>query len=382
VDHKWIQGSLSGTLRVVSGLHVGSNSEEIGRAQVTPFVRDEKGRPFVPGSTLKGAIRSQAQIGITTFTDGADGAIWACDFPESLDRESLSFCLRAKDASGPCAVCSLFGSTLNSSRVFASDLKLCDEWSESLMQHRATLGVSRRFRRGIEGSGRRIEIIPPGVDFRFEILVSEPLDWELGLLFWVMERLSGGFGRLGGGRRLGLGHVNPQVTQVVLQRLSQGLESVSEVYLPRSGVPTPDKSKRSEVEKLVSILKPDTDDMGEVLCYCLKTMEMNDVQANAGEIGKLLSSEFGLSKRRRKELGLPEKVSDLLDKMVLENKLVKNYLGLYSISPDYVQEESTHRKEAAKGVESRQLDLDDFRTQCEEALRRVLFKDAKVAGDA
>jgi len=382
VDHRWIQGSLSGTLRVVSGLHVGGNSERICGTQVTSFVRDEKGRPFVPGSTLKGAIRSQAQMGIKTFTAGANGAIWACDFPESLDRESLSFCLRAEDASGPCAVCSLFGSTGNPSRVFACDLKLCDEWSESLMQHRATLGVSRRFRRGIEGSGRRIEVVPSGIDFRFEILVSEPLDWELGLLFWVIERLSDGLGRLGGGRRLGLGHVSPQVTQVVLQRLNQGLDSVSEVYLTRSEIETPDKSKRPEVQKLVGILKPDTDDIGSVLCYCLEVMEMNDMQADAGEIGKLLSSEFGLSRRRRKELGLPEKVSELLDNMVLENKLAKSYLGRYSISPDYVQEEGSRKKKTMEGVESRRLDLDEFRAQCEEALCRVLFKDARAASDA
>ena len=250
------------------------------------------------------------------------------------------------------------------------------------MQHRATLGISRSFRRGIEGSGRRIEVVPPGVGFRFEVLVSEPLDWELGLLFWVIERLGEGLGRLGGGRRLGLGHVSPQVTQAVMQRLNQGLGSVSEVYLPRSGIETPDKSKRLEVENLIGIPRPDTDDMGAVLCYCLKVMEMNDMQADAGEIGKLLSSEFGLSKRRRKELGLPEKVSESLDKMVLENRLVKNYLGHYSISPDYVQEEASRRKKTMEGVELRQLDLDDFRARCEEALRRMLFKDAKAASDA
>ena len=106
------------------------------------------------------------------------------------------------------------------------------------------------------------------------------------------------------------------------------------------------------------------------------------MQADAGEIGKLLSSEFGLSRRRRKELDLPEKVSELLDKMVLENRLVKNYLGHYSISPDYVQEEGPRKKKTMEGVESRRLDLDDFRAQCEESLRRVLFKDAKTASDA
>ncbi len=336
----------------------------------------------MPGSTLKGAIRSQAQMGIKTYTDGANGPIWACDFPESLDRESLSFCLRADDASGPCAVCSLFGSTVNPSRVFVCDLELRDEWSESLMQHRATLGISRGFRRGIEGTGRVIEVVPPGLGFRFEILVSEPLDWELGLLFWVVGRLDEGFGRLGGGRRLGLGHVSMQVTQVVMQRLGQGLDSVSEVYLPRSGIETPDKSERPEIDKLIGIPKPDIDDIGAVLCYCLKVMEMKDMQADAGEIGKLLLSEFGLSKRRREELGLPEKVSELLDKMVLESKLAKNYLGHYSISPDYVQEKAPQKEKKAGGVELRRLDLDDFRAQCEEALRRMLFKDAEAARDA
>ena len=381
MDHSWIQGSLCGTLRAVSGLHVGGDSERKDGTLVTSVVRDDKGRPFVPGSTLKGAIRSQAQVGIKTFTDAAKSAVWACDFPESLDNESLSFCLRGSHASGPCALCQLFGSTVNPSRFFARDLPLCDEWSESLMQHRATLGVSRRFRRGVEGSGRRIEVVPPGLSFGFEILVSEPLDWELGLIFWVIESLGKGFGRLGGGRRLGLGHVSLQVAEVVMQRVSQGLGVTSEVYLPRPLVPAPDESERPEVEKLIGIPKPDTDDMGAVVCYCLRIMAMKNMQADAGEIGKLLSSEFGLTRVRRKELGLPEKVSELLDKMVLEDKLVKNYLGHYGISPGYVQKEAPP-KDRAKDSESTRLDLDEFRARCEESLRRMLFVDVEAANGA
>ncbi|MBN2208090.1 MAG: hypothetical protein JW759_02175 [Candidatus Coatesbacteria bacterium] len=381
MDHKWIQGSLCGTLRVVSGLHVGGDSEGKDGTQVTSVVRDGKGRPFVPGSSLKGAIRSQAQVSIKTLTDAAKSAVWACDFPESLDNESLSFCLRGGSASGPCALCKLFGSTINPSRVFARDLSLCEEWSESLMQHRATLGISRRFRRGIEGSGRIIEVIPPGLSFRFEILVSEPLDWELGLIFWVIENLDKGLGRLGGGRRLGLGNVSLQVSQVVMQRVNQGLCVTSEVYLPRSAVPAPDESERPEAEKLYGLPKPDTDDMGAVLSYCLRVMEIKNTQADAGEIGKLLSSEFGLTRGRRKELGLPEKVSELLDKMVLEDKLVKNYLGHYGISPGYIQKEAPPKDRAQDG-ESTRLDLDEFRTRCEESLRGMLFVDARAANDA
>lgn len=246
------------------------------------------------------------------------------------------------------------------------------------MQRRATLGISRGFGRGIRGSERRIEMVPPGLDFEFEILVSEPLDWELGLLFWAIDRLGEGLGRLGGGRRLGLGRASLKVNQVVMRRVDDGLSIVSETYLPPPETLGPDEGKRPDAEKLISVPKPSTDNMGAVLCYCLELMEMKDMQADAGEIGKLLSSEFGLSKRRRKELGLPEKVSELLDQMVLESKLEKNYLGHYRISPDYVHEESPQKAKRAEQAVSEQRDLDEFRARCQEALRRMLFKDTEA----
>ena len=380
LDHKWIQGILAGKLRLVSGLHVGGHPKSADGVVTAPFARDGSGRPLVPGSTLKGALRSQAQAAIKSVVDGANGAIWACDFPDSLEDSSLSFCLRNGSASRPCTVCGLFGSTANPARVVARDLALLSEWSESLMQRRSTLGVSRTLGRGVVGSERRIELAPPGLVFGFQILVSEPLDWELGLLFWVIERLSEGFGLLGGGRRLGLGHVKMEVSEVAMQRLSEGFNIETDTYTARPAAPARGETEPTEGQELIGVPKPSTEDMGAVLHYCLKLMEMRAMQADSGEIGKLLSSEFGLSKRRRKELGLPEKVSELLDQMVRDKQLQKNYLGHYSISADYVQQAVSRPKEESELV--RRHDLDDFRTQCKAMLHRVLFEDRRAAGGA
>ena len=380
VDRKWIQGTLTGKLRLVSGLHVGGRPSSADGVLITPFVRDQSGRPFVPGSTLKGALRSQAQIAIKSVVDGTNGQIWACDFPDSLEDKSLSFCLRDGSDSRPCTVCNLFGSTGCPARVVARDLNLLNEWSESLMQHRSTLGVSRTLGRGVVGSERRIELVPPGLDFGFEILVSEPLDWELGLLLWVIERLGEGFGLLGGGRRLGLGRVKMELSEIAIQRLAGGLSIEADTYIARPATPARGETEPSKEQELIGIPKPSTDDMGAVLYYCLKLKEVRATQADAGEIGKLLSSEFGLSKRRRKELGLPEKVSELLDEMVRDNKLHKNYLGHYSIPAGYIHQPASRPSEGAEPV--RRHDLDDFREKCKAALHRVLFEGAEAADGA
>lgn len=382
-DSKWLQVIVNGTLLVASGLHVSHGRKGRDRDARAEFVRDPKGRPFIPGSTLKGALRAQAETGIRTSREHQKAPIWACDFPASLDNEALSFCLRSPGASKPCAVCGLFGSTANPSRLFVRDLDLAQEWSEPLMQVRSTLGISRGLGRGIESSARHLESLPPGLEFRFELLASEPSRWELGLLFWALNRLDKGFGRVGGGKRLGLGLVKFQLEHIAVQKLASGLGIESDVYLPTSEAKMTDEGAQADVETQLGIPKPAPENVEAVLYYCLKLTERDHLQADAGEVGKLLSSEFGLGKKRRKELGLPEKVSELLDELVSEKKLGKNYLGQYNILPGYTVDTAPEKgKEAAAGQETGLLCLEEFTADCIQALRELLLPRDEPERDA
>ncbi|MBN1593922.1 MAG: hypothetical protein JW941_11830 [Candidatus Coatesbacteria bacterium] len=378
---KWLQGILHGSVSTVSGLHVGGAPVN-GDTVSTSFVRDERGRPFLPGSTLKGALRNQIQSAIKALQDAADGPISACDFPESIEQKSLRFCGQTGDRSKLCTACQLFGSTLNPSRIFVRDLILSSEWSDVFMQRKSTMGISRGFGRGLKGSERTIEVIPEGAEFAFQMIVSEPHDWELGLIFWAMERFRDGLGHLGGGRRLGLGQVDIKLNKVVVQRTGPGLTLVSESFTRAADTEIPEEVQTAEAETAISIPKPTTDNMGEVLRYCLELMTSRGITTDAGELGKLLSSEFGLSKQRRRELNLPEKVSELLDEMVKENKLEKNYLGHYSMSPDYVNQELPEEAEETEAIVSDHVDLKEFQARCMESLERLLFGNKEAAPDA
>jgi CRISPR/Cas system CSM-associated protein Csm3 (group 7 of RAMP superfamily) len=73
-------------LAIVDGLHLGSGAltPEPGReGKVTRILRDPDGRPRIPGSNLKGVLRSRAEyicrvLGLDSCPDGAVGSCGAC----------------------------------------------------------------------------------------------------------------------------------------------------------------------------------------------------------------------------------------------------------------------------------------------------------------
>ncbi|MCD6327721.1 hypothetical protein J7M28_09220 [bacterium] len=386
-DTTRVSCSLRGTLLLVSGLHIGcapgARGSENGAA-ITRFVRDHQGRPFIPGSTLRGAIRFQCERGIRAWSSDSGGSIWTCDpigSPGKSGERARIPCSLIKAA--PCSVCGLFGSKRNTSRLWIRDLNLSDPWSESLSQIRSTLGISRSKRIGIDSSARQVEMIPAGLKFSFEVLVSEPEDWELGLLFWAMDEIGGGICRLGGGRRLGLGHVALSMDRLEVLGVGSNLKPRTEVYLPKIEARKPKEEASEDVSTKLGIRKPSTDDMSAVVHYCLRMIESEGAKADAGEIGKTLAEHFGLTKKKRQELGLPEKVSGILDTLVADNVLQKTHLGRYGISPGYtphidggVGEESVASKELGR------LTIDEFAANCKNALIGLVFPDVEEDSNA
>lgn len=371
----WIHGSLTGTLTIVSGLHIADPMRPRGTLRLTHFVRDHAGRPFIPGSTLKGALRTQVAIAIRTVGDLNSSSLWACDFPDSVDRPELSFCQREGPSSDPCTVCALFGSSLRPSRVWVKDSHLLGDWGQPLMQTRSTIALARATRAALRGSTRRLEVLPPGLQFEFMISLLDPAEYELGLIFYAIEQLNQGIGRMGGAKRLGLGQVALSVDRAELRRVGPGLETQLTICLPKAQMPKPQElPKQQKMLAELGIPKPSTDDIALVISYCLKLLELREVQPDSGEIGKLLAAEFGLDRKKRKELGLPEKVSEILDALVAEGKLTKDYLGHYALSPEYVpQFEAGPEVDLKKPKPPARLTIEELRKKCLETLHLKLF---------
>jgi CRISPR-associated protein Csm3 len=158
-----------GTLTCRSGLRIGGTEVgiEIGGAE-NPVIKDPQGRPYVPGSSLKGKLRAMLEYKYNRV--GANGEPCGCKRPLA-----------------ECPVCTLFGPhkqpehDLGPTRIIVRDAMLTPEWLQRWEDARAQGAeftetktetmVDRRTGVAARGSLRTQERVPAGAEFRVEVVL-------------------------------------------------------------------------------------------------------------------------------------------------------------------------------------------------------------------
>jgi len=160
--------TLYGKIEAVTGLHIGGSGAayEIGGVD-NPVIRDVQGYPYIPGSSLKGKLRSLLEW--ATGRVRPDGKIHACAEPD-------------------CPVCRLFGSSATEERAAGPTRVLVrdavpDPETQAFMDHlEADHGLPRvevktenninRITSETLSGVRHQERVHPGAKFDFEIVLS------------------------------------------------------------------------------------------------------------------------------------------------------------------------------------------------------------------
>jgi CRISPR-associated protein Csm3 len=209
---------LEGTLVTQTALHIGGSDGDVGAAQL-PVQKTAQGYPFIPGSSLKGVVRSTIE---SLLRSSRNERLRACD-PFGDDA-----CGKG-DRSGPlkehCAACRLFGSQLVASHVRFSDARLLDEDSSPPVETRDGVSIDRDLRVAASQRKYDLEVVPPGTAFGLEIFVLNPRPWLAGLLVTGLDQLAEGFTAVGGFTSRGLGRVSitwRSLTRVTPARMLAG----------------------------------------------------------------------------------------------------------------------------------------------------------------
>jgi CRISPR-associated RAMP protein (TIGR02581 family) len=214
-DRLTVRYRIRGLLAAETGLRVGAGkSLDVGTSD-QPVIRDGFGRLFLPGSSLKGVLRS----GLEGVLRGvADPRLRACDPIADLCTQDLAE--RAKAKNRPvelddvlqqiCVVCGLFGSPHLAGRVFVADLPLADGFS-SRTEVRDGVGIDRDRRVAQTKPAVKYdqEVVPAGTAFGLEMIlenVDDPV--QLALVLKSLELLDSGEIRMGGLTSRGLGRVS------------------------------------------------------------------------------------------------------------------------------------------------------------------------------
>lgn len=217
---------ISATLRSETALRIGAGSDESAQPSASdlPVLRGADDRPYIPGSSLRGVIRSQIERIVRTLEERPGNGQGACD-----PTTNQSWCITAnqiddwkKELRSPasassnvdkeladrvwshsCRVCRAFGSAWLAARVRIADLHLL---SEGMVQIERRDGVAIDRDKETVQHKYDFETIPRATAFGLQITAENLEPAERGLLWLGLRELSEGHVLLGGFKGRGLGH--------------------------------------------------------------------------------------------------------------------------------------------------------------------------------
>lgn len=194
---------LKGTLTTRTALHIGGGAGELDAVDL-PVVKTHRGDPFIPGSSLKGVVRSTVEA----LLRAADiPGLRACN-PIDEKTSCGAHTDRADPLRAHCAACRLFGSHLVASHVRFSDAHLKHRGLASPLEKRDGVSIDRDLRIAADKRKYDVEVVAPGTAFSLEVLVQNPEPWLMGLLVAGLDPIEQGFTALGGFTSRGMGRVD------------------------------------------------------------------------------------------------------------------------------------------------------------------------------
>lgn len=199
---------IKGYIEGLTGLRIGGSSSGLKIGGVdNPVITDPEGKPYIPGSSLKGKLKS-----LLEKKEGVD---------VSRGMHSCSNEVEYQD----CKICRIFGvlggdkygETSTLTRIYIRDAFIDeDSFTEDIKQNlslewteiKAETAIDRKKGTAYHGSLRQIERVPAGAKFKFEMIFnifSEEDKELLKSLFIAMELLENDY--LGGMGSRGYGQV-------------------------------------------------------------------------------------------------------------------------------------------------------------------------------
>ena len=181
---------------------------------------DTNGRPILPGSSLKGKLRSTCEalahaLGLSACMLDCEASEVSCtsdvqhyrnvlrDKYQKALKKGMETRLQWIDEN-TCDVCKLFGSPVQAGRLWVRDGMLIDEWA-NVVQVRDGVVIDRDSQTAVDRLKYDYEVVSPGSRFKLCIELENPTDQDIALLGvalfeWHAGSSLGGFTSRGLGR--------------------------------------------------------------------------------------------------------------------------------------------------------------------------------------
>lgn len=218
-----------GQLEMQTAFHIGGGKVTLSYSD-SPVVLTPEEKPFIPGSSFKGALRSTVEKLVPSLPGNKFFSCGLIDLDEQEIREEQKNNSRVcstirqgyftdlrrnrsgqeekilKEAlEGLCHTCQLFGSPFAASHININDLYMPEgEWSGSV-QVRDGVAIDRDSEKAKDRLKYDFEVVPASAVFNLEITLENATPGDLQLISVGLSEFVHGFGVIGGKRSRGLG---------------------------------------------------------------------------------------------------------------------------------------------------------------------------------
>jgi CRISPR-associated RAMP protein (TIGR02581 family) len=213
---------ISGTLSTITALRIGAGRSLDPTSSDLPVMKDALGRPLIPGSSFKGAMRSRLE----SFLRGIDLSL-ANDPNELVDSHWMNRVKELKKTAADDAsltqaliaitdrVSLLFGSPWMAGKLQIQDLHVVTDLWFGHYQARDGVSIDRDTETAADGRKYDFQVVPAGTMFSFKAIVENATDAELGLLTIGLTQFENEMIPLGGGNSRGLGVVKLDLNEMI-----------------------------------------------------------------------------------------------------------------------------------------------------------------------
>lgn len=221
-------------------LLVRSSHATISGASMTPVLtrRESEWEVYLPGSSLKGVVRSHLEKISRTLSQGVvcnpfqkvgepDTSCSAALQQRKSRDEEITSEIAYRDA---CPICRLFGSTHFIGRLSINDAYLVDRNKLNVTELRDGVGIDRFTGGSYPGALFDLEAVSTDVEFETNIYLRNFETWQLGMVMLIVQDMEDGLVRIGSGRSRGLGSVKGEVNKLVLNHVTAGAIPAKQIW--------------------------------------------------------------------------------------------------------------------------------------------------------
>ena len=207
------------TVRTEGNLSIGTGKGDGLRDNLIIREAGPESKPVISGSSVKGMVRSTIEAVLAQAMPGQICVPSVCVGRDRNVPEGRKDDCGRSSRDNPCLVCRMFGNTEMAGRASFRDAHLQGDLPETT--ERTHVALRRDTKTAAGGALVTVETLPPGVEFKGEVVLTNPDDWMVGAVVQALELLpSVG---IGGKKTSGYGEVDVKVEEVDYRFAGPGL---------------------------------------------------------------------------------------------------------------------------------------------------------------